>query len=659
MGGVALLVASAFATSVATAANYWKGVDGADLATDSNWSDNALPTAEIGYLRDDASHGASYTAKIAADQSFYSFWWDVANVRSVLDLGEHTLTLTRGDNTMTSSDFKISASGVEVVVTNGNFVSSGSVNICSTSTAGTGSRLVIADGATFSVANYDTSAGKHMYFGRSGTMGNNEIFVGSGASLNTRVLWVNGPGNTISISNGTVRAKKFDSYDKTTFHFAGSAPQIYQTGSDKCFLEDGECTYIFDIPAEGYTTTPIDLSPSGFTMPDDAKLVVNASAYARAGGGSLPLMSFRGTTTITVPDSLIARWNNELPAGSVVQYANRTLTLTVNSENHWAGVEGTDLADEDNWAKGTLPTSEAGYFGGGIEHGLTYSATLSKDQTLYRLVWKTSGVSSFLDLDGNTLTLNQLGASIAAADFKLYASDTTAAVGNGTLSIAGTVDICSGAAFTGSRFAVGPDATVFTQNNDSSAGKWTYFGKSGVDGGNEFFVGDNSSYTTRVFIAYGTNNTIAVSNGTITVGAYAQFGSSASDSITLRFSGVSPHIGILSTTHSAAALVGTPKLVFDIPAEGYSTVPLTRGNSLTIPDETEIVVNAEDYRNAGGGKLVLAQVTGASRTLTCSDTLLARWNNELAPKNCSVSYDSTAQTLCLKVKKPGLVIFVR
>ena len=266
---------------------------------------------------------------------------------------------------------------------------------------------------------------------------------------------------------------------------------------------------------------------------------------------------------------------------------------------------------------------------------------------------------SSLNLGGHTLTLNQLGTSIDAADFKLYASDSTAAVGNGTLSIAGTVDICSDAAFKGSKFAVGPNATVFTQNNDSSAGQWTYFGKSGVDGGNEFFVGDNSSYATRVFLAYGTNNTIAVSNGTITVGAYAQFGSSASDSITLRFSGVSPHIEILSTTHGAATFAGTPKLVFDIPAEGYSTVPLTRGNSLTIPDETEIVVNAEDYRNAGGGKIALARVTGNKKTLSISDALLSRWNSELADKNCSVSYDATERTLFLTVKKPGLAIFVR
>jgi hypothetical protein len=56
---IALLVASAFASSVGTAANYWKGVDGADLATPANWSESALPTAAAGYFNGRSEHGTT------------------------------------------------------------------------------------------------------------------------------------------------------------------------------------------------------------------------------------------------------------------------------------------------------------------------------------------------------------------------------------------------------------------------------------------------------------------------------------------------------------------------------------------------------------------------------------------------------------------------
>ena len=58
----AFAVCAAFA---ARAANYWKGVDGADLATPANLSDEALPTGATGYFNGRSEHGTDYTATCA------------------------------------------------------------------------------------------------------------------------------------------------------------------------------------------------------------------------------------------------------------------------------------------------------------------------------------------------------------------------------------------------------------------------------------------------------------------------------------------------------------------------------------------------------------------------------------------------------------------
>jgi hypothetical protein len=197
-----------------------------------------------------------------------------------------------------------------------------------------GNRLVVDSGASLHTKNWNVSgATYHTYLGRAEIHdGGNEIFVGDGAQLNTRVFYLYGTGNTLSISNGTFRAVKYEIQGTNTFHFAGSAPRLYQTGQNGCFFRE-KCTYSFDIPSIGYVSAPMDLYPSAaFTMTDDSILEVNVDAYREAGAGTVPLMKFRGGQVITFSDTLLSRWNGELEAkGCSVSYdaTARTLYLKV------------------------------------------------------------------------------------------------------------------------------------------------------------------------------------------------------------------------------------------------------------------------------------------------------------------------------------------
>lgn len=74
----AFAVCAAFA---ARADNYWKGVDGADLAAQENWSASALPASAAGYFK---KNGAltEYSACLSKDETFFQFYWQLATRKS-------------------------------------------------------------------------------------------------------------------------------------------------------------------------------------------------------------------------------------------------------------------------------------------------------------------------------------------------------------------------------------------------------------------------------------------------------------------------------------------------------------------------------------------------------------------------------------------------
>ena len=205
------------------------------------------------------------------------------------------------------------------------------------------------------------------------------------------------------------------------------------------------------------------------------------------------------------------------------------------------------------------------------------------------------------------------------------------------------------------RIVVDSGALFYNEGwNGVGTTRHTYMGKSGVAGCNEIHVGDGANYKTRICNVYGTGNAISISNGTFHAVAFNMAGGNV-----LRFAGRSPCLH--QTGQNVFSLGAGCALSFDIPVGGYTTTPLDLDPStaFTMPEDTVLEVDALDYAEASGGKVTLAQFSHG-QVITFSDTLLSRWNSELAPKRCSIAYDSATRKLILTVKRnTGFVISFR
>lgn len=428
---IALLVASAFASSVATAANYWKGVDGADLATPDNWSEEALPTAAAGYFQGRSEHGSDYTATLSADTSLYQLVWggnapDASDV--TLDLGGRTLTLTAssvrpmrlekvssvtvtngvlsfssgtawllGSNqTLTlgagltfngnaaihaanpSTNSKIvvhdgakvkgriyfganqsegtilvTGAGTEIDfnggvlqmatsntsstnnsfrVEDGAIVTNATLSIGNSNYRASGATIALSGGGKLFTQNWNVSGGAATYIVQYLDYPAHRVEIGEGSGFHTRVLSVWGTNNVFAVDGGELEAVKYDIAGTNTFHFAGIGPKMSQFAQNGLAI-GADCTFSFEIPSSGYADVPCEFWPGGaFTMPETTRLAVDATAFSRAGGGTIPLMKFNGGQSVTFSGTLLSRWNSELAdAGCSVSYdtSERTLVLTV------------------------------------------------------------------------------------------------------------------------------------------------------------------------------------------------------------------------------------------------------------------------------------------------------------------------------------------
>ena len=376
---------------------------------------------------------------------------------------------------------------------------------------------------------------------------------------------------------------------------------------------------------------------------------------------------------------LIWGGNNPVARSTVLDLGGNTLTLTVVSSARPIRIEEDDQSVTITNGTVTFSSTETALLLGNNEtltlgEGLIFNGYAALNGAAARsgntiVVKDGAKVNGKLDIaayqTGGTILVTGDGTEVAygSVQFKLPTATTSS---NSVFRVADGATVNTGSGQnaqvanngeTEMELSVESGATFKTGDNAVDSGKWLCLGKSGVVGGNKISVGDEATIQTRVFQAVGTGNTVAISNGTFTVGAYAQFGRSATDAITLKFAGSSPHLHVVSTTHETALFAGTPTLVFDIPAEGYTTIPITRGNSIEIPDTAQLVVNARDYVRAGGGTLTLMSVTGSNKTLTAPETLLTRWNAELgSTANVSVV---DGNKLVLTVKQPGLTIIFK
>ena len=429
---IALAAFAVCAAFAARAANYWKGVDGEDLATPANWSDEALPTGATGYFNGRSEHGTDYTATLSADTSLYQLIWGgsgTAAKSTVIDLCGHTLSLT----STTVRPVRIEQDGQSVTVTNGVLsFSSGTAWLLGsnqTLTLGAGltfngnaaihaanpstnSKIVVHDGAKVKgriyfganqsegtilvtgagseidfnggvlqmatsntsstnnsfrvedgaiVTNATVSIGNSNYRASGATIalsGGGKLFtqnwnvsggattyitqyldypahrveIGEGSGFHTRILSVMGTNNVFAIDGGELEAVKYEIAGANTFHFAGTAPKMSQFAQNGLAI-GADCTFSFEIPSSGYADVPCEFWPSGaFTMPETTRLAVDATAFSRAGGGTIPLMKFNGGQSVTFSGTLLSRWNTELEAKHCsVSYdpSERTLVLTV------------------------------------------------------------------------------------------------------------------------------------------------------------------------------------------------------------------------------------------------------------------------------------------------------------------------------------------
>ena len=431
---IALAAFAVCAAFAARAVNYWKGVDGADLATPANWSEETLPTATAGYFNGRSEHGTDYTATLSADTSLYQLIWggsETAAKSTVIDLCGHTLSLTLTG----ARPIRIEKEGQSVTVTNGvlSFSSETAWVLGSNQTltlgAGltfngdaamhapspsTNSKIVVHDGAKVKGRIYFlsyqsegtilvTGAGTEVDFnggvlqwGTGTTSGTNDSFrvedgaivtnatvsigniyykywtsgatialsgggklftqnwnviggattyivqyldypahrveIGEGSGFHTRCLSVMGTNNVFAIDGGELEAVKYEIAGTNTFHFAGTGPKMRQFELN--ILGFGaDCTFSFEIPSSGYADVPCEFWPSSaFTMPETTRLAVDATAFSRAGGGTIPLMKFKGRGLVTFSETMLSRWNTELEAKHCsVSYdtSERTLVLTV------------------------------------------------------------------------------------------------------------------------------------------------------------------------------------------------------------------------------------------------------------------------------------------------------------------------------------------
>ena len=198
---IALAAFAVCAAFAARAANYWKGVDGADLATPANWSDEALPTGATGYFNGRSEHGTDYTATLSADTSLYQLIWGgsgTAAKSTDIDLCGHTLSLTLTG----ARPIRIEKEGQSVTVTNGvlSFSSETAWLLGSNQTLTLGAGLTFNGNAATHAANPSTNSKIVVH---DGAKVKGRIYFGANQSEGT--ILVTGAGTEIDFNGGVLQ----------------------------------------------------------------------------------------------------------------------------------------------------------------------------------------------------------------------------------------------------------------------------------------------------------------------------------------------------------------------------------------------------------------------------------------------------------------------
>ena len=183
------------------------------------------------------------------------------------------------------------------------------------------------------------------YGGASSGNSNNVVSVSDGAVLTNAYTSLRGHDNGFVISNATMRTTnggiecRADSLGTATNCFVrlqGAAPRLTVDGSSRPCTFSGSFRFEYDIPAEGYSSTPVTLNQWA-TMAANTEFVINGVPELQESmrkrevkSASYPLLKANAGLNTSGPSASIAsRCNTRLPEGASLSYANNTFTLNV------------------------------------------------------------------------------------------------------------------------------------------------------------------------------------------------------------------------------------------------------------------------------------------------------------------------------------------
>ena len=214
----------------------------------------------------------------------------------------------------------------------------------------------------------------------------------------------------------------------------------------------------------------------------------------------------------------------------------------------------------------------------------------------------------------------------------------------------------------GNRISVSGAGSRFVSTGEIRLGRG--YGST-ANSNNVVSVSDGAVFTNAAFRLRGHDNGIVISNATMrtTSGGIECIEASAGTATNcfVRLQGRRPQL-VLAGTNPNCNFRGSFRFEYDIPEEGYETVPVTLDAWARMAGDTEFVVNGIlelfDSMRKRGVKKVSYDLLKANAGLNANPTpaMLARWNARL-PEGATLSYANNTLTLTVKLQQ-GIILFV-
>lgn len=192
-----------------------------------------------------------------------------------------------------------------------------------------------------------------------------------------------------------------------------------------------------------------------------------------------------------------------------------------------------------------------------------------------------------------------------------------------------------------------------------------YGGAGSANSNNVVSVSDGAVLTNAHTAIRGHDNGFVISNATMrTTSGGIECRSDSLGTATncfVRLQGKTPQL-IVNGSSSPCTFSGSFRFEYDIPEDGYETVPVTLNQWATMAANTEFVINGvpelqKAMRKRGVGKISY-DLFKANAELNANPTaaMLARWNARL-PEGATLSYANNTLTLTVKLQQ-GIILFI-